>query len=99
MIYRTKKGKLEQFTQYNCEIVEKMKKDIYNNGIKNLILSKFIKEHIRMKESEIKDYNDNNIKNKISKLHETRLQKCNSKNLMSVENLNPSNFNKIVFLK
>ena len=70
-----------------------MKKDVYNNGIKNLInLSKFIKEHIRMKESDIEDYNDN-INYKISKLHERRLQKYNSKNLMPVENLISSNFN------
>ncbi len=93
MVNRTKKGKVEQFAQYDSEIVEKMKKDVYNNGIKNLInLSKFIKEHIRMKESDIEDYNDN-INYKISKLHERRLQKYNSKNLMPVENLTSSNFN------
>ena len=93
MVNRTKKGKVEQFAQYDSEIVEKMKKDVYNNGIKNLInLSKFIKEHIRMKESDIEDYNDN-INYKISKLHERRLQKYNSKNLMPVENLISSNFN------
>ena len=94
MVNRTKNGKVEQFAQYDSEIVEKMKKDVYNNGIRNLIhLSKFIQEHIRMKESDIEDNNDNNITNKISKLHERRLQKYNSKNLMPVEHLNPTKFN------
>ena len=94
IVNRTKKGKVEQFAQYDSEIVEKMKKDVYNNGIRNLInLSKFIQEHTRMKESDINDNFDNNTNNKISKLHERRLQRYNYKNLMPVENLNSNEFN------
>ena len=66
---RVREGKVDEIEQYDSEIVEKMKKEIYNKGIGDILkLSKFIKEHSKMNmesrigEQNIKKINKNVIK-------------------------------------
>ena len=66
---RVREGKVDEIEQYDSEIVEKMKKEIYNKGIGDILkLSKFIKEHSKMNmesrigEQNIKKMNKNVIK-------------------------------------
>ena len=101
MVDRTKKGKIEQFAQYDSEIVEKMRKDVYNNGIGNLIyLSKFIQEHTRIRNE---NYNyENNFRSNLPKLTEKRLKQFNYNNAMSFENPKTNvfhNLNNIIYNK
>lgn len=84
---RVKNGIVSDMAQYDSEITEKMKSEIYNKGIGDLLkLSKFIKEHAKM--------NMDSKKERKSKLNPNETQKYDKKEYMPFEYQYDNSFNK-----
>lgn len=80
---RVREGKVDEIEQYDSEIVEKMKKEIYNKGIGDMLkLSKFIKEHSKMNmDTNNKIIDHGNIK----KINRNVIKKYDLKENMPIE--------------
>ena len=78
---RVREGKVDEIEQYDSEIVEKMKKEIYNKGIGDMIkLSKFIKEHSKMNmDTKVKEQGN------IKKINKNVIKKYDLKEKMPIE--------------
>lgn len=84
MIRKVNNGKIEEMEQFDCELPEEMREEVYNKGMSDVLkLSSFIKNHSKLNRKNM-PYNNN---------HKVIKQKSNHPNIRKFDEVNQMPFN------